>query len=33
MAIAKEFVPSPSAYTFKDFKENKVWKRIEMKRH
>lgn len=29
----KSFVPSPSQYEFKDFKENKVWRRLTTKRH
>jgi hypothetical protein len=29
---SKNFVPSPHAYTFKDFKEEKVWKRNTNKR-
>jgi hypothetical protein len=28
----KSFVPSPSQYTFKDFKEDKLWRRITSKR-
>lgn len=28
----KKFVPSPSQYTFKDFKEDKIWRRLTTKR-
>lgn len=33
IADTKKFIPSPNHYTFKGFKEDKVWKRITTKRH
>lgn len=32
-AKQKSYVPSPSAYTFKDFNEKKLWRNIQTKRH